>query len=445
MSSLKKDGVIVPAQFSEENYPPAGQAWLIWGLGALFYLSGFYMRVAPAVMTSELMADFAVGAAGLGNLSAFYYYTYVGMQLPTGVLADLWGPRKLLAAGALAAGLGTLLFAWAPNLVWAILGRGLIGGSVAVAFVALLKVAAHWFPPRRFALVSGMALFSGILGAVSAGVPLRLLIDGFGWRPIMAASGVLMLAISVACLRFIRDDPSERGFRSYSPLLSKDPGTKERFRPLSGLGRVFSFRNSWLLFWAPGGMVGPMLSFAGLWGVPFLQARYGMGTKSAAAVGSLMMICWAVGGPLMGALSDRLGRRKPLYLAGALVSALGWAVMIFWPGLPVEGFLVFAALTGLATGGMIIGFAFSKESVPSRYSGTVAGAVNMGVMIGPTFLQPAIGWVLDRMWKGQMNGEIRLYDLEAFRVGFSLMIAWSFLTCLLIALTKETYCRTFSE
>ncbi len=445
MSSLRKDGVIGPAQFSEENYPPAWQAWMIWGLGALFYLSGFYLRVAPAVMTSELMADFAVGAAGLGNLSAFYYYTYVGMQLPTGVLADLWGPRRLLATGALVAGLGTLLFAWAPNLFWASLGRGLIGGSVAVAFVALLKVAAHWFPPRRFALVSGMALFSGVLGAVTAGVPLRLLIDGFGWRPIMAASGVLMLAIAVACLRFIRDDPSERGFQSYSPVIPKGPDIKERFRPLSGLGRVFSFRNSWLLFWAPGGMVGPMLSFAGLWGVPFLEARYGMDTNSAAAVGSMMMICWAVGGPLMGALSDRLGRRKPLYLAGSLVSTLGWTVMIFWPGLPVEGFLVFAALTGLATGGMIIGFAFSKESVPSRYSGTVAGAINMGVMLGPTFLQPAIGWVLDLNWQGRMKGNIRLYDLEAFRAGFFLMIVWALLACLLIALTKETHCRPFTE
>ena len=253
MNSLSKDGGIGPAHFSEEDYPPAWQAWMIWGLGALFYLSGFYLRVAPAVMTSELMADFAVGAAGLGNLSAFYYYTYVGMQLPTGLLADLWGPRRLLATGALVAGLGTLLFAWATTLFWAGLGRGLIGGSVAVAFVALLKVAAHWFPPRRFALVSGMALFSGVLGAVTAGVPLRLLIDGFGWRPIMAASGVLMLAISLACLRFIRDDPSERGFRSYSPGIPEGPDTKVRFRPLSGLGQVLSFRNSWLLFLGPGG------------------------------------------------------------------------------------------------------------------------------------------------------------------------------------------------
>lgn len=445
MSSLRKEGSVGSARPSEENYPPAWQAWMIWGLGALFYLSGFYLRVAPAVMTSELMADFAVGAAGLGNLSAFYYYTYVGMQLPTGVLADLWGPRKLLAAGSLVAGLGTILFALAPNLFWASLGRGLIGGSVAVAFVALLKVAAHWFPARRFAMVSGMALFCGVLGAVTAGVPLRLLIDGFGWRPIMAASGALMLAVSLACRRLIRDDPSERGFRSYSPAIPKGLAAKERFRPLAGLATVFSFRNSWLLFWAPGGMVGPMLSFAGLWGVPFLQARYGMGTASAAAVGSLMMICWAVGGPLMGALSDRLGRRKPLYLAGAVVSALGWSAMIFWPDLPVEGFLLLSALTGLATGGMIIGFAFSKESVPSRYSGTVAGAINMGVMIGPTFLQPVIGWVLDLHWQGRMKGDVRLYDLEAFRAGFSLMIGWALLACLLIALTKETHCRPFSE
>ena len=94
---------------------------------------------------------------------------------------------------------------------------------------------------------------------------------------------------------------------------------------------------------------------------------------------------------------------------------------------------------------MIIGFAFSKESVPSRFSGTVAGAINMGVMIGPTFLQPAIGWVLDLNWHGQMKGDTRLYDLEAFQTGFFLMIVWSFLTCLLIAGTKETYCRSFSD
>ncbi|MCZ7653572.1 MAG: MFS transporter [Rhodocyclaceae bacterium] len=118
---------------SERGYPPARLAWFVWGLGALLYLIGFYQRVAPAVITDRLMTDFAIGAAALGNLSAFYFYSYVAMQIPTGVIADRWGPRRLLTLGAGVAALGTLLFALAPNLWWASAGRLLIGGSVAVA------------------------------------------------------------------------------------------------------------------------------------------------------------------------------------------------------------------------------------------------------------------------------------------------------------------------
>ena len=101
------------------GFPPATAAWTVWGLGAALYLIGFYQRVAPAVMAEELAIDFALGAASLGNLSAFYFYSYVAMQIPTGILADRWGPRRLLAAGGLIAGAGTLVFALAPTLALA--------------------------------------------------------------------------------------------------------------------------------------------------------------------------------------------------------------------------------------------------------------------------------------------------------------------------------------
>ena len=91
--------------------PPARLGWTLWGLGAVLYLIGFYQRVAPGVMTGELMRDFQINAAALGNLSAFYFYSYAAMQLPTGLLADTWGPRRLLTIGAFICGLGTLLFA----------------------------------------------------------------------------------------------------------------------------------------------------------------------------------------------------------------------------------------------------------------------------------------------------------------------------------------------
>ncbi|MBW6484773.1 MAG: MFS transporter [Syntrophobacterales bacterium] len=254
------------AEINKDNYPPPRLAWFMWGLGAVLYLIGFFQRVAPAVITTELMHDFAIGATGLGNLSAFYFYSYVFMQVPTGILADRLGPRRLLAAGALVAGIGTLFFGLAPTLFWAGIGRLLIGGSVAVAFVGMLKLAAHWFAPRQFALATGMALFCGIIGAVSAGAPLRVLADLAGWRQIIVASALFTLGTSLAIWLLVRDDPALKGFTSYAHPAAEEArksSVKEDLR------EIFRSRNTWLLCLIPGGVVGPILTFSGLWGCPF--------------------------------------------------------------------------------------------------------------------------------------------------------------------------------
>lgn len=422
--------------FQTRGYPPGWLAWSIWGVGALFYLSGFYQRVAPAVMTNELMRDFGIGGASLGNLSAFYYYMYVAMQIPTGLLADSWGPRRLLTTGAVVAALGSLVFGLANDVMVANLGRALIGGSVAVAFVVLLKLDAHWFPASRFALASGLALLCGVLGAVSAGVPLRLLIDAFGWRAVMVVSAVLTLGIAAATWLFVRDDPGQRGYRSYAPGAPAGDAAP-RYGVLAGLGTVFKYKNTWLLFLAPGGLVGPVLAFAGLWGVPYLAARYGLPQAEGAAVCSVLMITWALGSPVIGGLSDRSGRRKPLYLAGAVVAFLCWAIMLYTPA-PLWLFVGLTAVAGFATGGMIVGFAFAKESVPPELTGTVNGLINGGTMLGPTLLQPAMGWMLDLNWTGNMADGARIYDQGAYDLAFLLVLAWSAASCLFLAFTSDS-------
>jgi MFS family permease len=422
-----------------KRYPPAYLSWLVWGLGAAFYLSGFYQRVAPAVMTDHLMADFGIGAAGLGNLSAFYFYSYVAMQIPTGILADSWGPKKLLTAGAFTACLGAFLFAAAPSIIFANMGRLLIGGSVGVAWVTMLKLSMHWFPPRRYAMTSGLGLFCGIAGAVSAGVPLRILIDHFEWRPVMLASAGVSLAIAVALWIVVRDDPSERGYASFIPAthLTPDAATSG----LAGLLAVFQYKNTWLLSIAPAGLVGPVLAFSGLWGVPFLSTHYGLSPAKSAALASVLLIAWAFGGPVLGAMSDRIGRRKPLYVAGCFVACAGWGLILFMPQWPLWLLTLLVAVVGFASGAMIIGFAFVKESVPPSLTGTVSGVCNMGVMIGPMILQPVMGWVLDRNWNGVLAKGIKIYHLEAYESAFSLMIIGSILAAVLICFTTETHCR----
>jgi MFS family permease len=415
-------------------------AWMSWALGGLFYFSGFYQRVAPAVMTDQLMAEFGIGAAALGNLSGFYFYSYVAMQIPTGILADRWGARRLLAAGALIAGLGTFLFASAPGLSLAGAGRLLIGGSVGVAWVAILKLATRWFPPHRFALISGLTLFVGVSGGVSAGVPLRLLVDHFGWRPVMGVSGAISILVAAAIWTIVRDDPREKGYRSYAPATGS-AGSSPTGSLFSGLRTVLRFKNTWLLAIASSGIVGPILAFAGLWGVPFFSTHYGMSPAGSAALTSVLLVAWAVGGPATGALSDRLGKRKAPYAWGCAVLCAGWGVLLYQPGLPIWAVVGLVTVVGLASGVCILGFAFVRESVPPALSGTASGVCNMGYMLGPMVLQPLMGWVLDRGWKGEMVGGVRVYDLDAYRTAFTLMVGLSVLAVVLLFFTTETHCR----
>ena len=67
------------------------------------------------------------------------------------------------------------------SLTYPIAATLLLVTVVPVAFVGLLKLAGSWFPPHLFGMVAGMALFFGIVGAVGAGPPLRLLVDAYGW------------------------------------------------------------------------------------------------------------------------------------------------------------------------------------------------------------------------------------------------------------------------
>jgi MFS family permease len=421
-----------------ETLPPARLAWTVWGLGAALYIIGFFQRVAPGVMTAELMGDFNLTAAAMGNLSAFYFYSYVAMQIPTGLLADSWGPRRLLTAGALVAGVGSLSFALSDGMIWACTGRLLIGGSVAVAFVAMMKLSSHWMAPRHFALASGMALFLGILGAVFAGMPLRLLVVAYDWRSVMLVSSIFPFVVAALIWIVVRDDPSERGYLSYAPKVKVEA---PRTGIISGLRQVLGYRNTWLLFIAPGALAGSVLTFAGLWGVPFLTTHYGMSAPKAAAICSALLISWAVGGPVFGSLSDRVGRRKPLYVIGCAALTLSWAAIIFVPALPVAVLVALLIVSGFSAGGIIIGFAYVKESVPTHLAGTAAGVCNMGVMLGPMLLQPAVGWVLDRQWQGTMVGEARIYELNAFRAGFSFILVWAVLALICVVFSRETNCR----
>ena len=407
----------------------------MWGLGALLYLTAYFHRVAPAVMTRELSIDFALSGGALGNLSAFYFYGYALVQIPTGLFADRWGPRRVLTLGAVFAAAGTLLFALAPSVAWANAGRLVIGGAVGVAFVSMLKLASHWMPPRHFAFASGVALFVGVMGATLAGAPLRMLVDTFGWRPVMASSAAFTAAIAILIGLLVRDDPAQRGYASFSP------GEAHAGSIAAQLREVARYRIAWLMVALPGGICAIILTFPGLWGVPFLVTQYGFTQREAALACSAMLVTWAAACVAFGPLSERAGRRKPLYAGGLVAMLLLWAIVVCVPGLPRAVLIALLIAVGIASGSFVITFALAKESVPPHLGGTISGIANMGVIVGGMLMQPLVGILLDRNWQGRLESGVRVYDFDAWRWALASMLAWGVVSLVLIAFIRETYCR----
>ncbi|UCC41782.1 MAG: MFS transporter, partial [Candidatus Aminicenantes bacterium] len=122
----------------------------------LGYVLVFFHRLCPAVIALDMQKAFGASGTLLGLLGSAYFYPYAIMQLPTGVLADSWGPRKTVSAFFLLAALGSVLMGIAPALSVAILGRILVGVGVSTLFVCNFKLLAEWFSPRKFVIMGGI-------------------------------------------------------------------------------------------------------------------------------------------------------------------------------------------------------------------------------------------------------------------------------------------------
>jgi len=423
------------------KHPPLRLSYLVWGLAAAFYLYGFFQRVTPASLAGDLMRDFGLTAAGLGHLAAFYFYAYAAMQIPTGVMVDRWGPSRLFLGGSVLAGVGALMFGLADSMLVAGLGRALIGAAHGIAWVSMLKLAAHWFPQARFGTISGLSLAVGTLGAVLAGPPLRWLADAFGWREVIAASGALALLLATAIWRSMRDDPLDRRFMTYAPPIAHATVRRQsggHAPVLRSLIEVCGYRNTALLFVVNSGICGCFLAFTGLWGVPFFVQHHGLSVPQAALVTSMMLVLFAVGGPLFGGLSDRWRRRKRPFALGAGASVAGFALLAAWPTAPLSLLLAALAAASFGTGSMAISFGYAKESVPLRLQGTVTGVVNAGVMVGALVQMPLIGVILDAHWQGVAVDGVRQYGIEAFQLALLLLAGWMAVSYALLLATRDT-------
>lgn len=398
----------------------------------------FFHRVAPGAIAADLRGQFHASATMLGFIAAFYFYPYAAMQLPSGVLADSIGPRRLFTGGSLVAGAGSLLFAFAPDVGWLLAGRALVGLGVAVAFVSVLKLIASWYTEREFATWVGVLQLIGNLGGTLGAYPLAWLVQRVSWREVFAGAGVVSLLLAAGIWLWVRDTPREAGLRRPGEDAAAGTGAApaERGAWLRSLIRVAANGQTWLAFAVLFGLIGSYLTFSGLWAVPYLTDALGMDRGRATLHVTVMILGFAFGAPAAGLLSDRIGLRLPplrilsvLYLACWLPWVMGWSLP-FWASM-----LVFTGM-GLGIAGAVTCWALAKENNPPALSGTATSLVNGGGFLAVALLQPAVGWIIDH--------SAGTPALEAYRGAAALLASVALAGVLAAFALRETRCRNVS-
>jgi sugar phosphate permease len=401
--------------------------WTAFALVSAGYVLSFFHRIAPAAIAGELREAFGASAAALGALAATYFVVYTVMQVPTGVLVDTLGPRRVVAAGAVVAGVGSILFGTAGSLAAAGLGRALVGLGVSVTFIALLKLVATWFREREFATVSGLVMLMGNVGAVLSAAPLAWVVTVTSWRNVFVALGVSSLGAAVMTWLLVTDDPAGARLPSMRELDGMAAHPRRAGGWWDGLRAVVANPATWPGFFVNLGVAGSYLAFAGLWAVPYLVEAQGMTRARATQHTTAMLLAFALASLVTGNLSDRMGRRRPLLLGLGAAYALCWIPWLAGARLPLAASLALFAAMGACATAFTITWASAKEVNPPALSGMATSVVNTGVFLGPTVYQPLVGWVLDR------TGD--------FRLALAVLAAAAVVGVLAATRVRETFCR----
>lgn len=379
---------------------------MMWAVAASVYVVAVFHRSSLGVAGIDAQERFGVSASQLSLFPMLQLLVYAGLQIPVGALTDRFGAKRVLSCGLVLMTAGQFTFAFAHGFAGAAFARVLVGMGDAMTFVSVLRVVSVWFPANRVAVLTQLTALLGMAGNLAGATPLAGALHAFGWSRTFAVSAGVGVAVLVAVLIVLRDNP----------------GARTRVRPVGGPGMWSQVRAAWAepgtrlglwAHWACGCL--PQV-FLMLWGFPFLVEGQGLAKGTASALLTVaivinMLACLVVG-PLV---TRRPGSRLALCVGQPILALVLWAAVLI-PAEPSPLWLLVVLALVIGPGGALslVGMEFARDGNPSQRLGTVSGIVNVGGFAAATLCLFAIGLVLDLVEPG--GGA---HGLNAYRVAMA--------------------------
>ncbi|MAZ39572.1 MAG: MFS transporter [Legionellales bacterium] len=390
------------------NEKTSKYAWVVLSASCLFLLYDYILQIFPSVMTNELMHAFDINATKLGNLAAFFLYSYLIAQLFAGPLIDKFGARICATIAIGLCALGSLFFSLSHLLWHATLARGLMGVGAAFATVSYMKIAATWFPQRLFAFIAGLLTIPVMFGALFGAAPMAFLVNHIGWHQSLLYTAIIGFVITLFYGIVAKDKPKNKCL------------TAEKI-DYAGLIKLIKNKKNWYLTIYSGLAFAPLLVFGGLWGNPFLVEAYHLNNTMAASFTSLVFIGLAIGGPLFGYISDKLQNRIKVIFWGTLLGLLCLCIIIYVPHLPLSLLALLIMMFGLGGSVFMLAFAMGKELNPIGFAASIIALINTGDAIFAAVSQPLVGKLLDLTWQNKIINGVHYFSTNNYKIALLLL------------------------
>jgi len=384
--------------------------WFVWGLAAIFGLYTFILQGSPSVMIPQLMQTYGIDVVKIAVLTSSFFYTYIFMQIPAGMLVDLWGPRRILKIGFLFCSIAVGWFAFSQAFWEGQMSRMLMGIFTAPAIVSAFCLGSRWFKPAFFTLIVALTEFAALAGGVVGEGGIAYSVVQIGWRETMILVAVIGLALTFLSLFIIHDHPD------HDQPLHNGKTFKDTLRETGkNLVAVLSVRQIWMNGIYGGLIFGLFQGFAALWGVPYFAERYDVPVDIAAYVASMFFVGACFGTLVLGWVSVKYPRRKPIMFTGSLVSLAAMLTALYVPGISLKMMFGVIFVLGFFCSSYALCFALAGNYVTKKRKGVAMGFTNMlCILFGAPILQPLIGYLLKIQGDVVANGT-RNYTLDDYQ------------------------------
>ena len=350
---------------------------IAWLFGLIFYFLDYVIRSAPAVMIPELVSNFNTTELKLISMVGTYYYTYSTCSLIAGIALDKFGGKKSLFAGTLILGIGCLLFLISSQ-VAGVSGRLLQGAGCAFAFPGCVYLASKGFSSKSLATAIGFTQCIGMLGGTAGQFIVGPWVEkGVNIDTFWLWSGIVTIITALGLFLVI---PKEDKAKEPEESGAKPIGYLEPYKI------VFKNPQSWLCGIISGLLFAPTTIFAMTWAVAFFQKDKQFVFHEAAITSAMVAFGWVFGCPLLGFITDKIGRRKPVLVAGATLMIISLLQLIYLPDLYPAKISMF--VLGLGSGAAMIPYSVIKEANPDFVKGSATGAINFITFGVTTLLSP---------------------------------------------------------